>query len=345
MRTWLGILLILFCSHSIAAEKILNVYNWTGYMPPQVLKEFTAKTGIEVNASSFDGNETLFAKLANSNNHSGYDIVVPSSDYVTRMRDLGMLQKIDHSRLTHLANISPSLLNKPFDPHNQYSLPYLWGITGIVINRIYFPHLQIHTWSDLWLPTLKNQVLMLDSATEPFEIALKVLGYSPNSENPQQIKAAYEKLITLLPNIKVFNITAPQSILGNGDVSIGVVYNGDAFPMLQLNKHLDFIFPKDGAFAWIDNMVIPKNAPHLNNAYQFINFVMQPKIAAQISNYAGYSSPNQAAIKLLPKAMRDSKILYPSKAILDKATFEKDKGEADGLYQHYWFLLKLNASS
>lgn len=345
MKVLLTLILMLLGTQTFAADEILNIYNWTGYMPPQVLKEFTAKTGIKVNASYFDGNETLFAKLANSNNHSGYDIVVPSANYVTRMRDLGMLQKIDHKRLTHLGNISPSLLNKPFDPQNQYSLPYLWGMTGIVVNRQYFPHLKIHTWADLWQSKLHNQLLMLDSATEPFEIALKVLGYPANSEKSEQIKAAYHKLITLLPNIKVFNITAPQSIIGNGDVSIGVVYNGDAYPMLQLNKSLDFIFPNDGAFAWIDNIVIPKNAPHLSNAYQFINFVMQPHIAAQISNYAGYSTPNQAAIKLLPKAMRDSKILYPSQAILKKATFEKDKGKANGLYQHYWFLLKLNASS
>lgn len=345
MKTWLSVLLVLVSMRIYATDNIVNVYNWTGYMPPQVLKEFTAKTGIKVNASYFDGNETLFAKLANSNNHSGYDVVVPSADYVTRMRDAGMLQTINHTRLKHLNDITPGLLNKPFDPHNQYSIPYFWGLTGIIVNRRYFPNLKIHTWADLWQPALKNQILMLDSATEPFEIALKVIGYPPNSENPQQIKAAYYKLIALLPNVKVFNITAPQSIIGNGDVSIGVVYNGDAFPMMQLNNNLHFIFPHDGAFAWIDNISIPKNAPHLNNAYTFINFIMQPKIAAQIAESAGYSSPNRAAIKLLPKTMRDSKILYPSKSIIAKATFEKDKGKANGLYQHYWFLLKLNGSS
>lgn len=328
----------------LSAQQIVNVYNWTGYMPASVLKEFTRQTGIKVNASYFDGNETLFAKLANSDNNSGYDVVVPSADYVTRMRNAGMLQPLDHSRLPNMKYLIPGLLNKPFDPHNQYSLPYFWGMTGIIVNRRYFPHLQLNTWNDLWNPKLNNEILMLNSATEPFEIALKVLGYPANSKNPAQIKAAYHKLIQLLPNIKVFNITAPQTIIGNGDVSIGVVYNGDAYPMMQVNSDLQFIFPRDGAFAWIDNITIPKNAPHLANAYKFINFIMQPKIAAQLAVSAGYSSPNQAAMKLLPKAMRDSHVLYPSKTTIAKASFEKDKGKANALYQRYWFLLKLDAS-
>lgn len=332
---------IFFC---YANNNVVNIFNWSGYMPNKVINEFTQQTGIKVNTSTFGSNEELFAKLAASGNNSGYDIVVPSANYVTRMQDLGMLQKIDHSKLTNLKNINPSLLNQAFDKHNQYSLPYLWGITAILINRQFLPHIKIERWQDLWKPELKNQLLMLDGATEPFEIAMRTLGYQPNNQNPQYIKAAYQMLIKLLPNIKLFNITAPSTIMANNNANIAVVYNGDAWQAIKANPHLHFIYPKDGAFVWIDNITIPKNAPHLANAYKFINFVMRPKIAAQISEYSGYSSPNIAALKYLPKATRESQVLYPSKRILDKASFEKDTGKAYGLYQHYWFLLKLKAS-
>ncbi len=344
MKTLMITLLLFISSFCFANDNVVNVYNWTGYMPPQVLEQFTEQTGIKVNFSTFASNDELFAKIATTNGDSGYDIIVPSANFVTRMKELGMLEKLDHHKIIGMNNLNPSLLNKAFDPNNQYSLPYLWGITGIVINRRYYPHLNLDYWRDLWDPKLKNQILMLDETKEPFEIALKVLGYPANTRNPQQIKAAYEKLLQLLPNIKLFNITAPQSIIANGDVGIGVIYNGDAFPITQDNPNLDFFFPKDGAFVWIDNLAIVKNAPHLANAYKFINFVLQPKIAAEIAEFSGYSSPNSAGIKLLPKAARTSKILYPGKDILDKASFEKDAGPANALYQHYWFLLKLNGS-
>lgn len=337
------LLILMMTTQAFANNNVVNIYNWTGYMPQSVLNQFTKETGIKVNFSTFASNDELFAKISTAGANNNYDIIVPSANFVTRMKNLGMLEKIDHTRIHGLQHLNPSLVNRAFDPGNQYSIPYLWGITGVIINRQYYPKLQINTWKDLWDPTLKNQVLMLDEMKEPFEIALRVLGYSPNSQNPQAIRAAYEKLLQLLPNIKLFNITAPQSIIENGDVSIGVVYNGDAFPITQSNPHIEYSFPKDGAFVWIDNMAIVKNAPHLTNAYKFINFILQPKVAAEIAEFSGYSTPNQTAKQYLPKAMRTSKILYPGKAILAKASFEKDLGKANGLYQHYWFLLKLNA--
>lgn len=336
-------LLIFWVNLAAASHQVVNVYNWTGYMPSKVLKEFKSKTGIEVNFSTFASNDELFAKLAAKGGDSGYDIIVPSADFVSRMSKLGMLKTIDYKKIHGKENLNPSLLNKPFDPHNAHSLPYLWGITGVMINRQYYPTLKIRRWHDLWNKNLNNQVLMLDEMKEPFEIALRVLGHPANSQNPSEIKAAYKKLIELMPNIKLFNITAPQSIFANGDIGIGVVYNGDAFVAMQDNPNLDFIFPEDGAFIWIDNIAIPKNAPHLNNAYAFINFILQPKIAKEIAEFSGYSSPNLKAIQRLPKNIQDNRVLYPSKQVISKATFERDLGDANTLYEHYWFLLKLGA--
>jgi spermidine/putrescine transport system substrate-binding protein len=326
---------------AFANNAVVNVYNWTGYMPPAVLKQFTDETGIQVNFSTFASNDELFAKIASADNQSGYDIVVPSANFVTRMRNLGMLEKIDHSKIQGLSHLNPDLMNQSFDPDNQYSIPYLWGITGIMVNRSYYPDLKLNSWNDLWNPILKDQILMLDQMSEPFEIAVKVLGFPPNTQNPEQIQKAYEKLVDLMPNIKLFNITAPQSILGNGDATIGVIFNGDAYKASQLNPNLQFIYPKEGAFIWIDNMTIPKNAPHLANAYKFINFMLRPTIAKEITEYSGFSSPNLDAIALLPKAVQDNTILYPPKVTLEKASFEEDLGQANTIYEYYWFLLKL----
>ena len=335
-------LIILLINTAFASKQVVNIYNWTGYMPPQVIKEFRDKTGIIVNLSTFASNDELFAKLATEG--SGYDVIFPSANFVTRMSKLGMLEKIDNKKINGKDHLNPAFLNKPFDPNNTYSLPYLWGITGIIINKKIYPNLYINRWSDLWNKNLYNQILILNEMKEPFEIALRVLGLPTNSQNPKHIEAAYKKLLGLMPNIKLFNITAPQSILANEDVGIGVVYNGDAFVAMQKNPHLKFIFPEDGAFIWIDNVAIPKNAPHLNNAYKFINFILQPKIAKQIAEFSGYSSPNLKAIALLPKNIQTSNVLYPPKHIIDQASFENDLGAANALYEHYWFLLKLMES-
>ena len=339
--TKLIILLLLAFNNCFANNNVVNFYNWAGYVPDSVLQQFTKETGIKINFSVFDSNDELFAKMSASNNHSGYDVIVPSSNFVNRMRVEGMLEKLDKEKLSNFKNLNPALLNKPYDPHNNYSIPYFWGMTGIIVNRYYYPKLKINKWADLWNPKLKNQILMINEMKEPFEIALKVLHSPTNTRDPVKIKQAYEKLLRLLPNIKLFNITAPQAIFTNGDVGIGVIYNGDAYLAMQDNPNLEFIFPKDGAFVWTDCMVVPKNAPHLTNAYRLINFLLRPDIAAKIAIDAGYSSPNTSALKYIPKTMRENVVLYPPKKILDKANFEHDLGNAEEVYTHYWQLLKL----
>jgi spermidine/putrescine transport system substrate-binding protein len=323
------------------AQQVVNVYNWTGYMSDDILVKFTQETGIHVNYSTFAGNDELFAKIASASDHSGYDVIVPSATFVARMGRLGMLQPLDKRKLTNFKNLNSDFLNKPFDPQNRFSIPYFWGSTGLVINRDYYPHLVFKHWQDLWDPALNDKILMIDESKTVFEIALKVLGYSPNSKNPQEIKAAYQKLLTLLPNIKLFNIVAPQSIYVNGDAGIGVGYNGDTYIAMQSNPALEYIYPEEGAFIWLDNMTIPVNAPHLENAYKFINFILRADIEAQIVQDVGYSSPNAAAVKLLPKDMQNNKVLYPDATIIKNATVENDTGDATQIYEEYWQRLKL----
>ncbi len=323
------------------AANVVNVYNWSGYIPEKVLQLFTKQTGITVNYSTFDSNQELYAKLKASPN-AGYDVIVPSANFVTKMRDQHMLQPLDKSKIPNLKNLNPWLMNRSFDPHNRYSIPYLWGTTAIIINTKYYPHVDITSWQQLWNKKFRDQLLLLNSAREVFAVALKSLGYSLNDTNPQHLRQAYQKLIKLLPNIKLFNGEASQTIFMDEDAMIGIILNGDAYLAQQQNPNLRYIFPREGVNIWIDNIAIPKNAPHLKNAYRFINFLLQPKIAKMIALDMHYSSPNLAAIRLMPKNIRDNHILYPTKAELKHSEFQRDVGAANHLYQHYWALLKIN---
>ena len=333
--------LLLLPTFLFADRQIVNVYNWTGYIPDSVLSQFTQETGIKVNYLTYGSNEELYAKIAASNNQSGYDLIVPSTDFLARMKAQGYLQKMDKTKVPNFKNINPKFTHQIFDPQNDYSIPYMWGTTSIVVNRLYFPNLKIDSWADLWNPDLKDQLLILDEARTPFAMAMKVLGYDINTRDPVQVKAAYEKLVQLLPNIKLFNIIAPQAIYANGDATIGVGYSGDTYLAIQNNPTLEYIYPKEGPLMWIDSMAIPMNAPHLDNAYTFINFILRPDIAAKIAVAIGYSTPNAEGYKLLPKAMQDNYVLYPSADKLKNASFQNDLGPANVIYQYYWQLLKV----
>lgn len=336
------IFLLFFTTLSFAApQPTLNIYNWGGFLPDTVADEFTKETGIKVYYSTYMSDEDLYAKLAIAYNHSNYDVIFPSVAFLGQMERAGMLEKIDKNKIPNLKNLDPHFINQAFDPKNNYSIPYLWGATGLVVNRKYYPDLKFDHWQDLWSPELKNQLLLMDDARTTFDIGLRVLGYSINTQDQQQIKQAYEKLRTLLPNIKLFNMIAPQSIYTNENAVIGVGYSGDTYAAILSNPGLEFVYPKDGAFLWMNSMAIPMNAPNLENAYKFINFILRPDISAQIASKLRYSTPNLAARKLLPKEQRDSHVLYPSSAELKHSQFEMDVRDANELYEQYWQQLKM----
>lgn len=325
-----------------AKNNVVNVYNWADYIPPKVLKMFEAQTGIHVNYSTFDSNQDLYIKLKVDPN-AGYDVVFPSSYYVQRMADAGLLHRLDHAQLSGFKNLNPELLNRHFDPGNQYSVPYLWGSTSILVNDRFYQPGSITVWNDLWQPRFRGELLLTNDMRDVFSIALRALGYSINDQNPEHIKAAYLKLKALLPNVKLFNSAGTQPIYLDEDATIGVIDSGDAYNISQVDPHLHLVYPKDGVNLWVDCMSIPKNAPHLSNAYRFINFILQPKIAKMISLKLGYSTPNLAARQLMSPKERANPILNPPHWIFKKAEFEGSVEHATDLYLYYWERLKLEA--
>ena len=230
---YLTLLLLLFVSLGATASKIVNLYTWAGYIPDSVIQQFEHKTGIKVNMSEYNSNESLYAKLKASPN-AGYDVIIPSSYYVDRMRQERMLHEIDKSKLPNIKYLNPKLLHKTFDPQNNYSLPYIWGTTGIAVNKNYFNPKNIQRWSDLWQPQYKNKLLMLNDVREVFAMALITLGYSINDTNPKHIQQAYLQLKKLMPNIRVFNSDAEQNIYVDADITVGMGWNGDIH-MTQLD--------------------------------------------------------------------------------------------------------------
>jgi spermidine/putrescine transport system substrate-binding protein len=339
-RTFLLIFLLNVIFPAYASEKILNLYNWSTYLPSSVAQQFTRETGIKINYSTFSSNEEMFAKIKSSPN-AGYDVIVPGSEYLQKLRSSDLLLRLDRSKIPNIIHIDPWLLNRDFDPGNHYSVPYFWGTTGLLINKKFFKSGSITHWAQFWDPTFKNKVLIINNPKEVFSVALKVLGYPAYSSHPDQIKKAYEKLLTLLPNIKLFNTDATQTIYIDEDATIGMIWNGDAYIASLSNSNLEYIYPKEGVIAWVDNLCILKNAPHQAEAYQFINFLLRPDIAKELALEIKYSSANKEAVALLPKSMRENRTLYPSHADLAHAEFQKDVGDALSLYLKYWEELKL----
>lgn len=336
---WTLTLSVMVTGEASAADKVLYFYNWSEYMPETVLEAFTKETGIKVEQTTYDSNEAMYAKLRLLNDSNSYDLAIPSTYYVSKMRKEGLLHALDKSKLTHFDNYNTRLVNQDFDPGNQYSAPYLWGSTGIAVNTdaVKSPVTQ---WVDLWKPEFKGRVMLTNDMREVFHLGLRVAGYSGNSTNPQEIEAAYNKLTTLLPNVRTYNSDAPRMPYIEGETDVGMIWNGEAFQALEDLPELAYVYPREGVAMWLDSFVIPRNARHVDEAHAFINFVMRPEISKQISEEIGYATPNQKALALMSQSTRENRTIYPADEDLKNAEFQLDVGDAITVYEKYWEKLK-----
>lgn len=334
-------LLFCLCYSQAYTQSKLFVYAWGGEIPKKILQQFENETGIDVHFSTYDSNETMYAKLK-ANSQAIYDVIIPSAYFVERMRKQNMLTHIDHKQLSYYKNLNPIFLNHTYDPKNAYSIPYIWGATGIFYNQ---KHIKapIKHWRELWDNRWYQQLMLLDDPREMFAIALLKLGFSANDQNPKHIQQAYQALIALQPNIKFFASDSVQANIIDEDATIGTIWNGDAHKTQQENPHIQFTLPNEGFVIWIDCLAIPKNAPHLKEAYQFINYLLRADVAKQVALHEGHALTNQAAVALLPPEIRNNPMIYPPNEKLKQATFQNDIGEkAMNLYNQYWQKFKLS---
>lgn len=297
-----------------AGADVLTIYNWGDYIDPALLKQFEKETGYKVNYETFDSNEAMFTKIRQGG--TAYDIAIPSEYMIDKMMDEKLLLPIDHKKLKGLDNISPRFLNQPFDPDNQYSIPYFWGTLGIVYNDKFVKEGDIEHWKDLWKPEFKDSIMLIDSAREVLGFALNSLGYSLNSKNITQLNEAAERLNALTPNIKAIVADEIKIYMINEEAKAAVTFSGEAADMMSENKHLHYVIPEEGSNLWFDNIVIPKTVKNKKGAYDFINFMLRPEVAAQNAEYIGYSTPNQKAMALMSPKITDNPQFYPSEKVL-----------------------------
>lgn len=344
MKTLKTLALLFFVCFSLssplqAAERELFIYIWSEYIPDEVVANFTKETGIKVNISTYDSNEAMYAKIKLVG--KGYDLIVPSSYFVGLMRDQGLLMPLDKKQLPNLKNIGEQFINQPFDPENSYSVPYMWGSTSLAVNTELLGTDTVRNLADLWKPELKGKLLLPNDSREVLGIGLKVLGYPINDTDPVHLEQAFRKLKELIPSVRTFDSDSPKQALLSGEVAAGVVWNGEAYIANAENPAIAYLYPKEGFSLWLDSFCLPKGAKNITEAHLFLDYILQPKVAAKISSEMGYSSPNAKVSEFLEEEIRTNPIVYPGEADTARGEFLSNLDDATSqLYEQYWMKLK-----
>ena len=322
-------------------DEKLVVYNWGEYIDPEVLTMFEEETGIDIIYEEFETNEILYPKI--SSGAIAYDVICPSDYMIQRMIKNDLLAEIDFDNIPNLKNIGKQYLeqSRQFDPENKYSVPYCWGTVGILYNKTMVDE-PVDSWSILWNPKYKDNILMQDSVRDAFGVTLKYLGYSLNSTDLDELNAAKDLLIEQKPLVQAYVIDQVRDKMIGNEAALGVIYSGEAIYTQKENSNLEYVIPKEGSNIWIDSWVIPKNAEHKENAEKFIDFLCRPDIALMNFEYITYSTPNEAARELIEdEDIRNSKIAFPDLSKYDNLeTFQYLGTEADQIYGDLWNKVK-----
>ncbi len=322
---------LLGCTHSTtdkeSEEKVLNIYTWSDYIGETTVQDFEKETGIKVHFDTYDANETLHAKLLAR--QTGYDIVVPSSNWAKIQLEGGLFKKLDKSRIPNLANVDPYVLKTlaTLDPNNDHLAPWLWGITTLGINvdqvKTALGNLPMpgNSWDLLFKPEYAQRlkscgISVLDSGDELFPAALRYLGRPPYSKVPADYQDAAKLLAAIRPSITLFSSSGYINDLANGSLCLAVGFNGDIGIASQRAKeakngqHVEILLPKSGAILFFDTMAIPADAEHVENAYKWINFIYRPEVQAGIVNKVFYDNPVRAADKFINPEIRANKAVF-----------------------------------
>ena len=318
-------------SQGYSSGNTLTVYNWGDYIDPDLISKFERATGLKIIYETFDSNEAMLTKLAHGG--TSFDVVIPSEYAIDKMKQQGLLTPLDHSKIPNLKNVNPRFLDLPFDRNNEYSVPYFWGTFGILYNSGMLGGRTISCWNDLWDESLRNEILLIDSAREVIGLGLNSLGYSLNDTDADHLREAKTKLDRLTPNVKAIVGDEIKMLLANEEAAIGVVWSGDASYIIEENDSLDYTIPEEGSNVWFDNMVIPTTAKNVEGAHLFINFMLDPENAAQNTDYVGYSTPNDAALEYLPEETISDERFYPDSSVTDKLEVYENLGKR--MLAHY----------
>ena len=315
----------------------LNLFIWSNYISPETLGKFEQRYGVKVNVDLYDSNESLLAKLQAGN--TAYDVICPSDYTLQVLIRQGLVRRIDHARLPHLRSLSPSFLNRPYDPGNRHSTPYFWGTTGIAYDRTRIAA-PIDSWAALWDERYRGRILMLDDPREAFMAALKLRGHSLNATDPDVLREARDLLIRQRRLVRTYNSTNYEDVLLARDVWIAQGWSGQFAKIMEQDPDIAYVVPKEGSTLFIDNLAIPTTATHPDLAHAFLDFVMEPEIAAEICRTMHYSTTSREALPLLPPAIRSSPAMFPPPTVFDRLEMIRDLGDATVLYDRLWTEVK-----
>jgi putrescine transport system substrate-binding protein len=334
------------------SSKVLNLYIWSDYLAPNTLSDFEKQTGIKIHVAYYDTNETLETKLLAGS--SGYDIVVPTASYFERLIKAGAFTTLDKSRLPNLKNMDPQLMQKVTqnDPDNGHGVIYLWGTNGIGYNekmvKALMPDAPLDSWRMVLDPAVASKlakcgISVLDSPAEMLRAVYSYLGKDPNSQNADDLVQAEAVLSKIRPYISSINSSGYIEALANGDICVAVAYNGDVMQSRdrakEANKGIEikYALPKEGSIVWFDMLAIPREAPNLESAYAFMNYMMAPQVIADVSNFKRYADANAAAQPLVLPAVRDDAAIYPTPAQREHLTLQSaDSAEQTRAITRIW---------
>jgi spermidine/putrescine-binding protein len=308
-RLALGLCLALAASTRPAAAAELNLFAWSEYVPQSVLDGFQKETGIQVNYETYASNEEMLAKLVSG--AASYDLIQPSEYVVEALVKEKMLLPLDKSKIPNLKNIGPEYWNRPHDPNLTYSVPYMQGTVGIIVNtdKIKEP---IRGYADVFQPKYKGRIVILNDALEIVTWGLATQGIGPDGVTKENLEKVRPVLAKWLPLVKVYDSDSPKTALLNGDVDLGIAWSGEAAILIKERPgHFSYTLPKEGAHMFIDNLAIPKGAKHVAAAHAFIDYILRPDVSRKISEEFPYTNPNLAARKLLTKEELANPASYP----------------------------------
>jgi putrescine transport system substrate-binding protein len=314
-----------------AQERVVNVYNWSDYIDDSIIAEFTAKTGIRVVYDVFDSNELLETKLLSGG--SGYDVVVPTGSFLARQIQAGVFQKLQKDKLPNLKNMWNVVTERTdkYDPGGDYSINYMWGTVGIGYNVQKVQEIlgtdKIDSWDVLFKPENAAKfascgIYMLDSPSDMVPIALQYLGLDPNSHEAADFAKAEELFLGIRPHIRKFHSSEYINALANGDICMAVGWSGDVLQSRDRAAEADqgvtvaYIAPKEGTQMWFDQMAIPADAPHVPEAHEFLNFIMEPEVIAKATNYVYFANGNLASQEFVDAEVIEDPAIYPDSAAL-----------------------------
>ena len=292
-------------SHS----KKVSFYNWDTYIGETTLEDFTSATGVEVQYDLFADNDELFAKLKNGN--PGYDLIVPTNDYVERMIIAEMLEPLDHSKIPNIANVEPGFMQAAFDPGRKYSLPYMWGSIGVGYRKSAVSSVP-DSWADLYTSDeYAGRIAMLSDGQNVFGMALKLMGKSLNDWSAENIAAAEAMLIAQKDNITAFAPDNGQDLLLAGEVDLAMEWNGDILQAMDEDDDIGFVIPKEGGLLWEDTLCVPVGAPNPEGAHVLINFLLDAEVGRDLAEFIYYATPNAAAKALTSDDYQSNPAIFP----------------------------------